>query len=305
MALVIFAATRLLGTAIVFAALSLIAMVGIVAAKRRRDGGRNRPAEAHMPLVWWILAAWFAGLLVATPFYRPYPRLALPWLMSAWIGSSAAIGLWCRRETTPAIRIPPLERLRSRLAPSLRSGVLFAAGLLSALVAVAVRPVDRMPVAWEDRSGMKRLAPEIMEAAVSLASRAHRPDQDRLGLSCVIYVYAEPGLFFHLARLAEQRSKPGRLIVVRPVNDLGFAPPNSRYPNVPTFLVAGPHAFRTESFRTEWGRLGSLFRPVSEPFAYRPSTLVRLNQGVSEPGGVAQTPQDETVTLHVLGWTID
>jgi len=38
-------------------------------------------------LAYWLTAAWFCGLLLATPCYYPYPRLTLPWFIPAWLGT--------------------------------------------------------------------------------------------------------------------------------------------------------------------------------------------------------------------------
>src|SRR5207247_1665296 len=38
-----------------------------------------------------LLTAWWCGLFAATPCYRPYPRLLLPWLLAAWLGAAIVL----------------------------------------------------------------------------------------------------------------------------------------------------------------------------------------------------------------------
>ncbi len=47
--------------------------------------GQTDEAARSRRLAAWLVAAWSIGLFVATPAYKPYPRLALPWLLSAFL----------------------------------------------------------------------------------------------------------------------------------------------------------------------------------------------------------------------------
>ena len=49
------------------------------------EKGRSRRLAA------WLLAAWTIGLFIATPSYKPYPRLVLPWLISAPFGNRGCL----------------------------------------------------------------------------------------------------------------------------------------------------------------------------------------------------------------------
>ncbi|MDA1013674.1 MAG: glycosyltransferase family 39 protein [Planctomycetota bacterium] len=74
--------------------------VGFGIFNRWRSSGDSIADRATSPvttpesdLAFWFAAAWFCGLLLTTPLYRPYPRLALPGLACAWL----LTGSYCRQ----------------------------------------------------------------------------------------------------------------------------------------------------------------------------------------------------------------
>lgn len=213
-------------------------------------------ANPEISLAIWLLAAWFIGLSISTPFYRAYPRLTLPWLIAAWLMLAGPSSLKPWPERRPARN-------------SWRWGVLL---LLCAYVAAIaglnlVKRFEKGGVpAWRPRTGLEQIAPRIADSiredALQLGAPAHQ------GIEFVIYVYGEPGLFYHLARLADKQKN----FVARPVSDLQF-----QGLQVPVYLVTGPHAQRSDVFQKEWASTSHRFTKVSEE-VYRPSDLVLLDE---------------------------
>ncbi len=76
-----------LGFTAVFGCL-FIAFAILVTVLRPRSAAVDPEAARARNLAGWLLAAWFLGLLVAVPLYKPYPRLVMPWLVCAWMVSA-------------------------------------------------------------------------------------------------------------------------------------------------------------------------------------------------------------------------
>jgi hypothetical protein len=127
---------------------------------------------------WCGLAAW-AGLLLATPMYTPYPRLALPFLV--WTIVWSAEGCRC------------LGRGLSRFHQTDRYRVRYAVVVTISLVVIGLswqNNLRHLPAAWEDRSGMR-------DAAASI-NRRIRTLSDGVIEDPIIFVYGEPALLHQL-----------------------------------------------------------------------------------------------------------
>jgi 4-amino-4-deoxy-L-arabinose transferase-like glycosyltransferase len=151
-------------------------------------------SSAGAPLALWLLAAWLCGMTVTTPFYTPYSRLALPWLMAGILG--ACVWLWNMADIEP----PPLFRMRS--VQHFAAVVLFAlpAGVFGVRAAQrsVFRPIEltkgwSVP-GWQNRNGLK--------VACESAVEAIEDDRSSDSGAAVVYVYETlhgPATFFHLA----------------------------------------------------------------------------------------------------------
>lgn len=180
----------------------------------------------------WVPLAWLVGLTVATPLYRPYPRLLLPWLTIGMI--SAGIGL--------ALLIARLQRFvkTSESEANLRQERLsWTKSALAPLFLFAVLVWLPRSSAWQDRTGLERAAATILETIEE--DRHRQPASPLAGVDFVIYVLAEPGLYFHLARREDE-------FVTQPASSLGMLKPGETDPRVPAYLVLGGHA--REELRT-------------------------------------------------------
>jgi hypothetical protein len=244
-----------------------VVTLGIRAVEGLRQRSRVTPDQpalsAATSLGWWMAAAWFAGLLVATPLYHPYPRLALPWVMSCWVLGSAMIARvvdWCA-----AAAPPPSDSGRSRLPYAAAITLLFGA-VTAAAVWLGPPWFPPRGTAWQDRGGMRRIAASILadaKATIDTLGPSGGSDVD-----AVFYVYAEPALFFQLEAAAPQHADLH--YVSSPATSLELRDPVE----VAVFLVTGPHAHREGADR----------RPAVQEYSlvarydYRPSNLVRLDE---------------------------
>jgi len=206
----------------------------------------------------WLLAAWFCGLLLATPLYYPYPRLTIPWTISAWLGTAAFAG-WVeqrcagslfRNETVNG----ELESRPLRILPGI-SVVLFV------LVLVVCCKPWRV-AAWEPRNGLAVISERVISDIIA-ASRTAEMDRSNF----ILYIYAEPGLLFNVKAHGHQATGP--------VADFQFL--NALPPHVPVYLMVGPHAATDADFQKKFNQVRDRF-DLLKTYDYAPSLLVRLNQ---------------------------
>jgi hypothetical protein len=235
----------------------------------RSGEGCRLPHEGRgTRLAGWMLAAWFIGLLAATPLYHPYPRLSLPWLVSGWLAAAAMLGALaegrCLRSTGGTTSVS-----------GSRSILLAGVVLIAAIVGAAwIRGAPLGPatgVAWEDRTGLKAIAPRILEDVQRIVHDL--PPSQHLGIDAVIYVYAEPALYFQLEAAAG--STPLRY-VAHPAGNLGLLSDDRTDSRVATFLIAGPHADRMVEGSPAPASLTAV--PEAARYEYRASDLVRLDE---------------------------
>lgn len=169
------------GTSACLALVSLGVAVPLIRGWKNPAGGTPPRFRA---LAGWLLAAWFVGLLVSTPAYRAYSRLALPWLVSAWLLAGAVIGAWI--DSLGNAEIEPARARRPR-SIYLRVVVLACFVGLAALLCWKVPPAPGVP-GWQDRTVRGRVVGQALQSAVQVS--ASKP---------VFLVYGEPSLFFQLA----------------------------------------------------------------------------------------------------------
>tara|TARA_R110000868_G_scaffold411787_1_gene710772 strand:+ start:72449 stop:74269 length:1821 start_codon:yes stop_codon:yes gene_type:complete len=226
--------------------------------------------ELNRELAAWLLAAWFCGLLLATPLYYPYPRLTIPWTISAWLGTAAFAG-WLEQRAGGSLfelfqSSAGSGRNRFRISPAV--GVVAVA----VLIVVAFKPWTM--VAWQTRDDLEAIAQNILADL--------RSQSDISSENAILYTYAEPALFFNI----QSQGHP----LTGPVADLEFL--NSLSPQNPAYLIVGPHAATDPDFQKQFNAVRERFELVHS-YDYSPSLLVRLNQ--SSPGEASET---EPVLLY-------
>lgn len=195
----------------------------------------------------WILAAWIISLLVAIPLYRPYPRLQLP----LQIGACLLVAKWLT--------------LLSRIKLSHWSRPCWGLAVFAGIPLFGVQFT-----AWESRTGLQRAAESVRQSVNQ--ELANLPASQVPEYDCLLYVLAEPGLFYHLASHAGEDIRD----FVQPAGNLGMLDSAQLDKRLPNFLITGPHAHRDhpELLQDNPG-LPGLQRLASWP--YTPSELVLLD----------------------------
>jgi 4-amino-4-deoxy-L-arabinose transferase-like glycosyltransferase len=215
-----------------------------------------------------LIAAWWTGLLVATPCYWPYPRLILPWLLATWLG--AALG-WHEAWKFVEQRWRPQGLPHWLLAASLPA----ALGCLYLLGQLLPAAPDNAP--GNERRGYVQIAKSIHGTLPPSQSRA-------------IYVYGEPALFFQLKALGEVNVGPVEGIPSESAATLGE--------EVPTYLIIGPHARSDPQFVKAWEDAQGRWEQVLS-LDYRPGAIVWLDRFDPRKAKLKQQPS-EAVEVYRL-----
>jgi dolichyl-phosphate-mannose-protein mannosyltransferase len=259
------------------------AVAGVVSRKVPRPTPQRTSAE----FVPWCLLAWWIGLLITIPLYKPYPRLMAALMIPAIIWLVYGMFRWVDQvvEDSAFLSRAGVERRYSVSRETLGWG-LYA--LLAVAVVIASRELrpdfGRQGVDVGPRTSLHELAHAVAER-VAPAKAAALP----LGLSpldTAIYVYGEPALVHHLRVLGCENAVP--------TSHLGFARQAVPASPVPTFVVIGPHARESARFAEQWaevhpeGRQSRLVLVADMPV--RVSRMVALDR---------QPPRfEETFTLY-------
>lgn len=205
----------------------------------------------------WLLTAWIIGLSVSVPLYRPYPRLALVWLVGIVLFVSRSFNFrTCDASSQSSVK----DRIGAWVLLGLTAGFFLlidfpAPGLREAFIFRC----------WETRSQFREIARDATGDALKAAQSGNqKPIQNT---QAVLYVYAEPGLYFHL---------PADGLAVQPAGNLNFVDIEATR-KLPTFLVTGPHAQRSKAFADEFAKRADQFELISS-YPYDASDFVRLDE---------------------------
>ena len=199
----------------------------------------------------FLLCAWLFGLLIATPLYRPYPRLGMPFLIAVLIASGIGIQAF----------MIVLGRWKSFFTPYLVA--LVGASLFYFITGLTMADLN-VGRLLEDRTSLQDISQQIVEDVSSQDRISTNPDLD-----AVIYVLGEPGLYFHLA----SEDSSDFEFIANPASNLGMLQPGATPPGIPTYIVAGLHA------ELEKLKLAELTEQVEliEDYEYEASDLVLLD----------------------------
>ncbi|MDB4439891.1 glycosyltransferase family 39 protein [Planctomicrobium sp.] len=213
------------------------------------DGLRkNKEIERHG---FWILAAWLIGLLVFTPTYRPYPRLMMPFMISIFIATGLGLAAHLKF-TLDQSEVQSGVRLIRRF------------GLLGLCLFFTFKSGVGEST-YQNRSQFKDISTAIVYEMQSSAGTTKQ-----LGdLNAIVYVIGEPGLYYHLASQSSLRFE----FIAQPGSNLAMLMPKLNEPELPTFLVLGPHALEEMQELKKQSELAKLI----EEFSYQPSDLVLLD----------------------------
>ena len=284
LSLTLLIAAALTATSLIIAA---VAVIGIIV-RLRENVATDAVDREFSTCAILLCAAWFVGLLFATPLYTPYPRLSLPWLVSSWLAAAAGIGwiatFFAPEESVAAAKSAHAkrdwsERLIGLSAPigtlgaqnkrplvaHSRFQTIIGGGVLAALVVIAVTLKSPHVPGWEARHRFRDIASQIIEYVNEIADQEN--EKGRKGIRFVLYIHGEPGLFFHLSC--------GN-VLTQPTSNLDFVHPNAPERPLATYLVSGPHAHRSDAFRNDLRHYSGSFN-LLKTYDYKPSMLVRLN----------------------------
>jgi 4-amino-4-deoxy-L-arabinose transferase-like glycosyltransferase len=236
--------------------------------------GQSDEAARSRRLAAWLLAAWNIGLFLATPSYKPYPRLVMPWLISAILGTAAVLSLLFE---------PSAAKAESgRKTPKIAAWALIAIWILYPLATLQFRRLDQAGLRFEARSAAHPSA-ELVVGKLSISERPHsslpvpgwldRTARSRQILAALgdarayvepnlrqrkmqIISYGEPAIVFHLNAIS---------IDAAPVSDFTFLAPGQPGITQPAFLMALPNSPRE-------------FEGLVAPYANRLQSLAFLRE---------------------------
>lgn len=248
---------------------SFAALVLAAAMLAIRDGlaelrGHQQPDSRGRSLAWTMLAAWWIAMTLTTPLYHPYPRLVLPWLIAGWLLLGRQIARWS------AAGLPGEPPATPRHLLPLAGGI----GLVLFLIAIPARFESRGIPALEPRTAIAGLADKL----IAVVSR-QAPDGN-----AVIRVWGEPALFFQLSNRS-----PARLLM-QPAGGLKVIRSGDQPPEIPIFLVIGPHAL---DGRTPAPDAMREYEPIST-LEITPGLQVRRNQPPAR--------RERPMTFHLYRW---
>lgn len=204
----------------------------------------------------WILAAWILGLLVATPMYRPYPRLILPLVVGLCIGAGWGIELILRRVLYTSPATTQNDSVGNKI---------WNWGVLAVfMVILFILPLVYPPVALGPRPQFREIARQV--SAAIRKDLVENPRPSRTEGQALVAVYGEPGLFFNLARDPQK-------LVIQPIGTTAPLTSSAGSSDVPTYLITGPHSGDAAQ---ELEGLTDRVRQVAS-FDYVPSPLVLLD----------------------------
>ena len=235
-----------------------------------------------------LLAAWFFGLLVATPCYHPYARLTLPWLACGWLIIGLAFEVQIR---TGASRSSEIPNIRAR---GLRSAWWLA--IYAAVVVLDLSWRGASGPAWRSRAELGAAAREL--GRVTLVEAVKR-NPERAETEPIIWVYAEPAVFYQLQADGLMLAAPAADLEQAARPDTPEATPSHR-----VYLIVGPHARAEVDFDERWKKHSQRFTRVAEA-EYHPSALLALDRhpgrlDASQHGGAELGTDVEKLELYLL-----
>ena len=277
------AATAALTGAIVLSPLivllvwSLVSFVTLIARAIRQGSAWEAESTRANWLALWFGLAWLCGLLLATPIYRPYPRLILPLQCVMTIGTGTAIVMLMTGQFLNS-------KGEASDESSSRAGALRLAWLIPVALLCAWRGFQTGGPGWQQRTELADIAAQSTQAA---AADCQREASEIDGFDFVVYVYGEPGLLHHIP-------PSNNRALVKPVMDLSFTQPGYDHARIPAFVLAGPHALDSLEFKKQVAEAGEALEEI-EVFPYRPSDFVLLDD---VPPSMLEAKRAQLVRLY-------
>ncbi|APZ92379.1 ArnT family glycosyltransferase [Fuerstiella marisgermanici] len=273
-----------------------------------------RAAPAIDPMIGFAFAAsWLLGMVFATPMYSPFPRLSMPLLASIWLAGAGGVAWWMEANTNVARRSPiddvpppgPLKRIvNAMVVVALALTISVTGGIRTPTIwrdrtslrdaswhlgeaalqdAAGKFQPEAIPWVTEEDGIIRPDPPEQFDEdgnlipppgfMAQLYERISKPYDTSTPLAdidkptCVVYGFGEPSVLFHLRNAG---------LNVSPVQDVNFPPAALNGEELPTYLVLGPNALRTEELLYDWTVAQYRFEHVAD-FRFAPSDVVLFN----------------------------
>lgn len=242
----------------------LLAFVGYAVCLWQLMRTPNRTSEQQtLAIVAVVMFVWLGAMTLMTPTYTPYPRLLTILLPPLWFGTALFLDRVLLKDVDQGL---------------IRKDVYWTASADVFLVIVIVFSKFYFSnQVLQDLLNVVAIQPRNAMAAVSEQLTAEMDKTSQPG-ERIVYVFAEPSLFFQFSNRGE---------VAGTIANLNFR--ETKAP-VPVFFIWGEHAERTNDFPEMWEQAAGDFElllDVSAP----PSELVRLNQSDLKP--------DEELSYHL------
>lgn len=279
-----------------------------------------------------IVLAWFCGMLLTTPMYHPYPRLALPLLVSIWLASAAGIAWWI--EAILNVERRDEEAGMSRTNTVLKRVTLLMMGAAVGLTLMQAGQLTPSTI-WQSRTSLKDASWKIAETVLADAAGEFEKPKTGLNLDDLGQITPEPpeadddkkpqadagassvwdkvvGPADTSVALADLQNpkcivyafgEPGVLrylnsagIVGGPVQDLQISEYQDATKSLPTYMLLGPNALRTPGMFDSWATNQQRFTHVCDVH-YLVSDVVAYN--LFTPLWVAQHPEARVQKLEL------
>ena len=271
------AGTIVLSPLIVLLIWSLVSFVTLIARAIRLGSAWEADSTWVYWLALWFGLAWLCGLLLATPVYRPYPRLILTLQCVMTIGTATAIVMLLTGHF-----LNPKDEASNESSP--RNGAFRLAWLVPITLLCAWQGLHTGGPAWQQRTKLADIADRSAAAAAAdCQGKASEVD----GFDFVVYIYGEPGLLHHIP-------PSNNRALVKPVMDLSFTQSGYDHVKIPAFVLAGPHALHSLEFKEQLAEAGEALEEI-KVFPYRPSDFVLLDD---VPPSMLEANRDQLVRLY-------
>lgn len=249
--------------------------------------------------------AWFLGMVVSAPLYQPFPRLSLTLFASVVLAASGGVAWWIEATFNVARR----GRLPqdSRQTAFMKKAVM---GMVVASVAIILMTNNglRQPAIWQNRTSLRDAAWHLSQTVVldadgkyqktlvplntdesgmitpdpsdsdaspieQLLAKVSRPFDTSTRLAdpkdphCVVYAYGEPAALTHVNAAG---------VIGIPVQDFDIDTAMVKRKHLPTYLILGPNAIRSDGVLNEWAAVQHRFSHVAD-FHFAPGAVVLMN----------------------------
>lgn len=222
-----------------------------------------------------VVICWVGLWVVAAPFYHPYARLLLPFVIAAFLLAGLVLDRVLQRMGAASAHDVPEEASHEMIAATVVTHAGWAAGLAVITMAMALAAV--VPLVRNDIGDAWRSSRDVAALAAAIDERV--PEDQ------AIYVLGEPPLAYYLRELG--RTVPGDL---RPRALAGVTGP--------AYIVGGVYSQRAPQLRNVLARFGDRLA-VEGGLGFEPNDLRLLDDLEPVAAREYRTRPDSTFDLTI------